>query len=163
MKKYKLSEVEKATLTILAALRHSGAALQDHKTLSNVAPYMLDMNFTGLVGEYAYAKRFNLFFDPVPQVVKDVSELSEVDLRAKSGLTIDVKTTTKEGQGLIINEYKLRRKKKVDIYALCYYSRKESTAHLLGYIESKAAHDRPTKQLYGKPVVEIPIGDLKSL
>lgn len=159
MKKYKLSEVEKATLTILAALKHTGAALQGHKTQKEVAPYMLYKNFVGLIGEYAYAKRFNLFFNPVPQA----GELSEVDLKSKSGLTIDVKTTTIQGQGLIINNYKLKRDNHVDMYALCYYSTEESTAHLLGYIESKAAHDRPTKQLYGKPVVEIPIGDLKSL
>ena len=108
--KIQLSEPELLTLRILSNLRSlvaRGKGITDQKMGAQKGD---DIDFDGLVGEYAFCKLYNLFLDIAP-----VPRSGSYDCLIASE-RVDIKTTRHKNGRLLAT---MKKNPDVDIYVLC--------------------------------------------
>ena len=108
--KVELKEAELLTLRILSNLRSlvaRGKGITDAKMSDSSGG---DIDFDGLLGEYAFCKAYNLFLDIAP-----IPRSGSYDCIRKSE-RIDIKTTRHQNGRLLAT---MKKNEDVDIYVLC--------------------------------------------
>ena len=108
--KTKLNEVEMMTINMLANLRGIGARIKGVRDAKVSDKNNSEIDFEGLLGEYAFCKMFNLFFEISP-----MPRSGSYDC-IWNGRRIDLKTTTYLDGSLLGN---VKRNEDVDVYVLC--------------------------------------------
>ena len=129
MKAVRLTDTEIAMLTACGKMRYNETSQHGMDHQQDQRQNGLEMSIIGAITEYAVAKHLQVFFD----LNCDYAPPFPPDLVSKSGNTIDVKCTRKQGGHL--NAVLRSVKKPVDIYILTEYQ--PPVVYLVGWIESK--------------------------
>ena len=106
-----LTEGEMGWLVLLASLRNIIAVrtrTNDYRVASSLLGIEADID--GIIGEYAFCRWRNIFFDPIPQ-----ASPGGYDCITNDGIRIDVKTTRLSHGRLMVN---LKDNPDVDLYVL---------------------------------------------
>lgn len=112
-----VSETEMLTINMFSGLRSIGARLAgvtDGKFANKTG---VDVDFEGMLGEYAFCKHFNLFFDMMP-----TPRAGSYDCMY-NGKRIDIKSTRYD-TGVLIG--KMQRNPDVDVFILAVLDFKKS-------------------------------------
>ena len=129
MKAVRLTDTEIELLTIVGRTRHRETSQQGSEFKQDQKLDGLQISIVGAITEYAVAKHIGAFFS----LNADYSPPFPPDLVSKSGSTIDVKCTSKQGGNL--NAILRSVQKPVDIYILTEYH--APVVYLMGWIESE--------------------------
>lgn len=107
--KITLSEIEVSTISILSSMRTLVARCNNVKDAKMSKLNGIDIDFDGLLAEYAFCKKFNLFLDIVPS-----PRSGSYDCIYK-GKRVDIKSTRHKNGRLITTT---KKNEDVDVYVL---------------------------------------------
>lgn len=105
----RINEVEMMTINLLANLRGIGARIKGVRDYKVSSKNNSEIDFEGLLGEYAFCKHYNLFFELSPSPRQGSYDCIH------NGKRIDIKSTRHKHGKLLGNT---RRNQDVDIYVL---------------------------------------------
>lgn len=105
----RINEVEMMAVNIIANLRGIGARVKGVRDYKVSSKNNSEIDFEGLLGEYAFCKHYNLYFDLSPQPRQGSYDC------IYNGKRIDIKSTKHKHGKLLGN---VRRNSDVDIYVL---------------------------------------------
>ena len=139
--KVELLDTELAIIRMIAATRTMTARSSNVKDAKMTSTSGLDIDFDGLMAEYAYCKHYNLFLgiDPAPR---------SGSYDCKHGqYRIDIKSTRYKNGRLVTT---LKHNPDVDIYILAIIE--GNTVEFVGYVKSEDLYQEENKKDLGRGI-----------